>query len=87
MKRAIFGLMVIFAFGLSPVHSQQGVPDKMGGTGYAKQSGKTCSAAAGVCRKNNPGAADKCESARAGCMQTGTFVGPKGTAFSGLAKQ
>lgn len=74
---------VLLAF---PAHGQQGVPDKMGGTGYAKQGGKTCSAATSACLRNNPVSADKCEAARANCMQTGTFKGPRGGSFSGLAK-
>lgn len=69
-----------------PAHGQQGVPDKMGGTGYAKEARKTCSAAASICLKYNPGSADKCQAARANCMQTGTFTGPQGSSTSGLAK-
>jgi hypothetical protein len=68
-------------------YAQQGVPDKMGGTGYSKQISKTCSVYANACVVNNPSAKDKCESARSRCMATGTFTGPQGKSFSGLAKQ
>jgi len=70
-----------------PAYGQIGPPDKMGGTGYAKQFGKTCSAYASKCVQNNPGKTDQCQSASTRCMQTGTFVGPQGKSFSGLLKQ
>jgi hypothetical protein len=70
----------------APAYAQIGPPDKMGGTGYSKQFTKSCSVYANQCALNNPGAANKCQSARAQCLQTGTFKGPKGKAFSGLAK-
>ena len=85
--RALLSAIVIPLFLVGPVSAQYGVPDKMGGTGYAKQAGKSCSAYADVCVRNNAGKADKCQSAREKCMQTGTFVGPQGKSFSGLAKQ
>jgi hypothetical protein len=77
----------ILAILTAPAYGQIGPPDKMGGTGYAKQFGKTCSGYANTCVQNNPGKTDKCQSARAKCMETGTFVGPQGRSFSGLAKQ
>lgn len=80
---AIFGV-ALFLTGTA--QGQQGVPDKMGGTGYAKQVGKSCSVYANACLKNNPSASGKCQSARVRCMETGTFVGPQGASFSGLAK-
>ncbi len=83
----IFCVAAAVALMAGSAYAQQGVPDKMGGTGYSKQAGKTCSAYAGACVKNNPGAKDKCESERAKCMTTGRFTGPQGASFSGLAKQ
>jgi hypothetical protein len=69
-----------------PAYAQSGLPDKMGGTGYSKQFSKTCSVYANACSLNIPNAADKCQAARAKCLQTGTFTNPKGKSFSGLAK-
>jgi hypothetical protein len=82
--RVVYFATIILSLSGS-VHAQ-GVPDKMGGTGYAKQGGKTCSSYAAICVRNNPGASDKCQSAQAACMQTGTFKGPQGKSYSGLAK-
>jgi hypothetical protein len=83
----IFAAATLVVLLAGPTFAQQGVPDKMGGTGYAKQSGKTCSAYANACVKNNPGAKDKCQSERANCMATGNFTGPQGKSYSGLMKQ
>ena len=70
-------------------------PDRMGGQdwatrGYNKGKGNgSCSSASAACIQMNGGSpevAAKCQSARASCMSTGTFVGLKGKAFPGLAK-
>jgi hypothetical protein len=50
----------------------------------------TCSSAKADCIKlyaGSPELAAKCESGRAGCMSTGTFVGPKGKAFPGAVRK
>jgi hypothetical protein len=83
----LFWAAAIIGLWAGSAYAQQGVPDKMGGTGYSKQFSKTCSVYANACVLNNPGAKEKCESARAKCMATGTFTGPQGKSFSGLAKQ
>ena len=54
---------------------------------YRGQGGnKTCTAYARNCAKRNPGSTQTCEAAAASCMQTGTFVGPKGRVFSGVIR-
>jgi hypothetical protein len=85
MRTFIMALFVLLT--AVPAFAQFGPADKMGGTGRSKQIGKSCSAYANVCVLNNPAAKDKCESARANCMATGTFKGPKGSTFSGMLKQ
>lgn len=47
---------------------------------------KTCSAYAQVCASRN-GNSPQCQSARENCMHTGTFRGPRGGVFSGLARE
>jgi hypothetical protein len=50
----------------------------------------SCSSAKAACIKlyaGSPEGVAKCESARASCMSTGTFVGPKtGTVFRGAVR-
>jgi hypothetical protein len=58
-----------------------------GGRGLGNR--RTCTQQAMACTKYNgtsPSLAAKCEPARERCIQTGTFVGPQGQAFPGLAK-
>ncbi|SHK70826.1 hypothetical protein SAMN05444321_0423 [Bradyrhizobium lablabi] len=50
----------------------------------------SCSSASAACIKlysDSPELAAKCQPARASCMSTGTFVGPKGKAFPGMVKR
>ena len=77
---------IVIAILAGPAYGQIGMPDKMGGTGYAKQVSKSCSVYANTCTLKNRNVADKCQAAGARCMQTGTFVTPQGKSFSGLAK-
>lgn len=72
----------------------QGRPNQMAGQDYATKgynagTGKSCSAASAACIKNNgntPEVVARCQSARAACLRSGTFVGLQGRAFPGLAK-
>jgi hypothetical protein len=53
-----------------------------GGSGQ----GGTCSGAVQRCKKNVPASAAACVSAGESCKQSGTFTGPGGKSFPGLAK-
>src|SRR5262249_18246836 len=93
---AFLGLTLTSSFALALF---LGRPNQMAGMdwatrGYnapAKQKGMkgaSCSSAFGVCLRNNGNSAEvvaKCQSARASCMSTGTFVGVQGRVFPGLA--
>jgi hypothetical protein len=56
-----------------------------GGSGGG-HSGKTCSGAVQHCKKIAPASAAACVSAGESCKQSGTFTGPGGKSFPGLAK-
>ena len=75
----------------------QGRPNQMAGQDYAtkgynaaaRQKGRSCSTASAMCVKNNgntPEVVARCQSARAACLRSGTFVGLQGRVFPGLAK-
>jgi hypothetical protein len=49
-------------------------------------SGKTCSAYASICRRNNANS-PACQTSYSNCMATGVFVGPKGATFSGVTRR
>lgn len=55
-----------------------------------RMKGVSCSSAAATCIRNNgasPYIVGKCQSARADCMNTGTFVGVQGKIFPGLVRR
>jgi len=96
-------LMVLSAPSILPLARAQAAKAKMNGGDYTyrstgrcaggdcmvKGSGgpvKTCSGYATACSHRNEGS-PMCETSRAQCMQTGTFRGPKGGVFSGLARE
>ena len=54
--------------------------------GGGGQGGKTCSGAVQRCKKIAPTSAAACVSAGETCKQSGTFTGPGGKSFPGLAK-
>jgi hypothetical protein len=78
----------------------RGRPNQMAGQDWAtrgynaaakekRMKGLSCSSASAACIRNNGGSPEvvaKCQSARANCMSTGTFVGVKGKVFPGLAR-
>jgi hypothetical protein len=79
-------LLALFALSTHTPASSQ-VLNNMSGKTNVHNASKSCSAYATACVKTNAGAGAKCQSARARCMETGTFVGVQGQSFSGLAKQ
>jgi hypothetical protein len=85
MQTFVMALFVLLT--AVPAFAQFGPADIMGGTGRSKQTGKSCSAYANACVLSHPTAKDKCESARANCMATGTFKGPKGNVYTGMLRQ
>lgn len=95
---ALLGLTVASFF--APAHSR-GRPNQMAGQDWASRGynsankakrlkGVSCSSASAACVRNNgrsPEVVAQCQSARANCMSTGTFIGVQGKMFPGLARK
>ena len=59
------------------------------GPSSLQRTSKTCTSYGQACisrNANSPELAAKCQSSQARCMETGTFVGPRGRVFTGVAK-
>jgi hypothetical protein len=94
---AFLSLTVASSFALAYF---RGRPNQMAGQDWATRGynaaakgkgmkGASCSSASAACIRNNgssPEGVAKCQSARASCMSTGTFVGAQGKVFPGLAR-
>ena len=91
---AFLSLTVASSFALA-----RGRPNQMAGQDWAtrgynaaakeKTKRPSCSSASAACIRNNgssPEVVAKCQSARASCISTGTFVGVQGKVFLGLAR-
>jgi hypothetical protein len=94
-KMRVLGIVTTLLLAIS----SGGYGGKMNGTGSGcsdhycmginspRMHGGTCSGATTRCKQMYPEGTAICDSARAKCMQTGVFIGPRGKHFPGMKKQ